>query len=736
LRISLKVKFLVAIISGILALSIFLVFFITNTFKEETHKSTSQTLQMLSKSISQTLTTTMMMGDSKIVRQSLENSKKIDGIYKLDVIKSKKVIDIFKLNEIYNPSPDIQKVFNTKKEYIEEIYKDNNHLLIIRKPFIAENRCLICHTNANIGDVLGVMDMRVSLENMDKAISFLNNSIILIMLIVMVIAITVAFILIQQLVITPLNKFQNGLLEFFKFINKEQDETKTIDVEIKYKDEISDIADTINQNIKKIIIGLEKDLELIKDVASISDKVNAGFYIYKVTKTANDPMLEKLKLNFNNMLQSTEDNLFTIMSAINSYGKSDFTHRIEKVGVGNIGSMVSAVQTLGINFSEIMAMIISAGNNLKEKTSILSETSSTLFNSAKNQASHLESIVKNIESVSKNVKSSYTEMESMLFLANETKRTTEDGNSYAKNVYSAMEEISNSTDLISQSIESIEQIAFQTNILSLNAAVEAATAGEAGKGFAVVAGEVRNLANRSAEVAKEINLIVNKAEENVSKGKYIIEKVVEGFGNVLIKTDETAFAVNIVAEESKKQMIEINNIHKSIDETNNMVQDDMNTIININEVSKKSLQIAEDFIIATNRTKSLSRPKDQVCDIDLMFDIAELKLQHITEKESIYDRQENANIKFKISKEKSKVKIWLENNKYRKVIKTSIWDELIVLNDKFDEALKEFIFINEKGNITNERLQEIAVKIENYHEQMVDKMDRIKTQRCKELNKS
>ena len=736
MRISLKVKFLVAIISGILALSIFLVFFITNTFKEETHKSTSQTLQMLSKSISQTLTTTMMMGDSKIVRQSLENSKKIDGIYKLDVIKSKKVIDIFKLNEIYNPSPDIQKVFNTKKEYIEEIYKDNNHLLIIRKPFIAENRCLICHTNANIGDVLGVMDMRVSLENMDKAISFLNNSIILIMLIVMVIAITVAFILIQQLVITPLNKFQNGLLEFFKFINKEQDETKTIDVEIKYKDEISDIADTINQNIKKIIIGLEKDLELIKDVASISDKVNAGFYIYKVTKTANDPMLEKLKLNFNNMLQSTEDNLFTIMSAINSYGKSDFTHRIEKVGVGNIGSMVSAVQTLGINFSEIMAMIISAGNNLKEKTSILSETSSTLFNSAKNQASHLESIVKNIESVSKNVKSSYTEMESMLFLANETKRTTEDGNSYAKNVYSAMEEISNSTDLISQSIESIEQIAFQTNILSLNAAVEAATAGEAGKGFAVVAGEVRNLANRSAEVAKEINLIVNKAEENVSKGKYIIEKVVEGFGNVLIKTDETAFAVNIVAEESKKQMIEINNIHKSIDETNNMVQDDMNTIININEVSKKSLQIAEDFIIATNRTKSLSRPKDQVCDIDLMFDIAELKLQHITEKESIYDRQENANIKFKISKEKSKVKIWLENNKYRKVIKTSIWDELIVLNDKFDEALKEFIFINEKGNITNERLQEIAVKIENYHEQIFDKMDRIKTQRCKELNKS
>ncbi|MGC6580657.1 methyl-accepting chemotaxis protein, partial [Escherichia coli] len=78
----------------------------------------------------------------------------------------------------------------------------------------------------------------------------------------------------------------------------------------------------------------------------------------------------------------------------------------------------------------------------------------------------------------------------------------------------------------------IDQIAFQTNILSLNAAVEAATAGEAGKGFAVVAGEVRNLANRSAQAAKEIKDIVEKASSKANNGKSIANNMIDGYSEL------------------------------------------------------------------------------------------------------------------------------------------------------------------------------------------------------------
>jgi methyl-accepting chemotaxis protein len=91
----------------------------------------------------------------------------------------------------------------------------------------------------------------------------------------------------------------------------------------------------------------------------------------------------------------------------------------------------------------------------------------------------------------------------------------------------AMEEINVQVNSINDAISIIDQIAFQTNILSLNAAVEAATAGEAGKGFAVVAAEVRNLANRSAEAAKEIKTIVENATIKANNGKNIANTMID-----------------------------------------------------------------------------------------------------------------------------------------------------------------------------------------------------------------
>ncbi len=104
-------------------------------------------------------------------------------------------------------------------------------------------------------------------------------------------------------------------------------------------------------------------------------------------------------------------------------------------------------------------------------------------------------------------------------LANTVVKSSNDGEKLANKTNIAMDEINTQVKAINESISIIDQIAFQTNILSLNAAVEAATAGEAGKGFAVVAQEVRNLANKSTEAAKKIKDLVELANQKANEGK-------------------------------------------------------------------------------------------------------------------------------------------------------------------------------------------------------------------------
>ncbi len=108
----------------------------------------------------------------------------------------------------------------------------------------------------------------------------------------------------------------------------------------------------------------------------------------------------------------------------------------------------------------------------------------------------------------------------MVIYSNNLIDSIKNGQELAKLTVESMTEINEQTAAIAESITIIDQIAFQTNILSLNAAVEAATAGEAGKGFAVVAQEVRNLASRSAEAAKEIKDLVESATSKATVVKY------------------------------------------------------------------------------------------------------------------------------------------------------------------------------------------------------------------------
>lgn len=153
-----------------------------------------------------------------------------------------------------------------------------------------------------------------------------------------------------------------------------------------------------------------------------------------------------------------------------------------------------------------------------------------------------------------NVRSTTRKAMEMEELALESQKSLNEGKTFSERTNATIEEIDVSTNNIDEAITIIDQISFQTNILSLNAAVEAATAVEAGRGFAVVVQEVSNLATRSAETAKDIKNIVELAKEKTKIGKEISSQMNNGYNNLESKIIETTNLIQDVTVSNKEQM--------------------------------------------------------------------------------------------------------------------------------------------------------------------------------------
>ena len=180
----------------------------------------------------------------------------------------------------------------------------------------------------------------------------------------------------------------------------------------------------------------------------------------------------------------------------------------------------------------------------------------------------------------------------MANLSNELITATNTGEKLANQTTQAMEEINTQVNSINDAISIIDQIAFQTNILSLNAAVEAATAGEAGKGFAVVAAEVRNLASRSAEAAKEIKDLVENATTKTYEGKKISDDMSNGYDNLNQLISKTIDIIQDVSTASKEQLSGIEQINNAISILDRVTQENANESNNVSNITNETLSMA------------------------------------------------------------------------------------------------------------------------------------------------
>ncbi len=228
-------------------------------------------------------------------------------------------------------------------------------------------------------------------------------------------------------------------------------------------------------------------------------------------------------------------------------------------------SVTNPIRGIVDNLTETATNVTDASRNITQTSTQLAEGTTEQAASIQETSSTLEESASMIHQTTQNTKQAAV-------LAKHTKDAASKGNEEMHKMLGSMDELKKSSAEISKIIKVIDEIAFQTNILSLNAAVEAARAGEAGKGFAVVAEEVRNLAQRSAQAAKDTAIII---ESNISLSEQGL-KISEQVNNALLSINNEAHKVSELLDEistaSQEQEIGISQINKAISQMEYVVQ--------------------------------------------------------------------------------------------------------------------------------------------------------------------
>ena len=435
-------------------------------------------------------------------------------------------------------------------------------------------------------------------ENMTTSIT---SSIIAVLILIVVLTIVVIFIL-NKVVFAPLTSFQDGLLGFFKYLNKETQNVNPIEITV--NDEIGKMASLINENINKTKTIIEQDNIVINDVKSIVNKVSQGYLDERILTTTNNDSIEELKNLLNNMLDNLEKfvgkNVNSLSEILEEYANRNFIANLDASNSGKIGNDI-------INLNNMITTILKDnkddGESLQEKSTELTSNVRTLSENATSQAASLEETAASIEEITGNIRQTNEKAQQMLKISSQTQSSAQEGKELANKTSISMEEINEKVSSINDAISVIDQIAFQTNILSLNAAVEAATAGEAGKGFAVVAAEVRNLATRSAEAAKEIKNLVEDANIKANDGKNISAEMIDGFQQLENNIKETNDLINDVTNAAKEQSSGMNQISDAVNQLDRFTQENASVADKTNSIAQETNSIANDIVEAVNKNK-------------------------------------------------------------------------------------------------------------------------------------
>jgi len=405
----------------------------------------------------------------------------------------------------------------------------------------------------------------------------------------------------EEYIIDYINQLEN-------FVNKE---TNTITLNHKSKNKITkNIENSLNKLAETLVKNSKNNLTAENEINSILSKVSDGYISDKIETSSNE--LTNTVVNINKMIAKMEKNFSGIIAILNEYKNGNYTNSVNKniYKGGELFNLIDGINNLQEVLSHTLNSNLKHGLKLEKDSTQLHTKLSYLSDVIEEQVKIIDSTANEVDKITNKTKQNTSTTIKMQTSSIAVQDSIETGNKLALENVEAMKEINNSTNAIREAIEIIDQIAFQTNILSLNAAVEAATAGEAGKGFAVVAQEVRNLANKSADAAKDIKQLVSKATSHATVGLDISDKMISGYNTLHENINDTMKLIDNITTASQEQVVSISNINETLSTLEEKTQEYSNLTKDTSEISKTTQDIA--MKIVSNAKEKEFKGKDIV----------------------------------------------------------------------------------------------------------------------------
>lgn len=702
-----------------------IIYLVSLNVTQSSIKTTKKNLEMISDSMFQSLRNAMNSGDPVTIKKAEDNARQIQGVSSLNIEKSKGLIELYSPGIPFTKDPLIQKSFNDKKVEIIEYDDEKGHRLRMIKPMVATGECLMCHANQKEGDVIGTMDLTFSLQESDDELQNIVTNIFLVATTLGWVTLMVIFFVIRRST-KPLEELKESILALMHYTSADQE------IKVVSQDEIGEVAKHFNTYQRNIRKAMAEDQKVVEAVEKSIQMVRSGFFNYTVSEESRNRSTNDLKNAVNEMIRDLNLKFTMINNALIEYGNAKFDHKFEIEGAsGSIGSLVTGTKALGNNVSELLAMIMISGEKLSSNIDILLSAANSLSSSSTQQAASLEETAAAVEQIASNIKNTADNIIQMSQLSDQVASSAKEGEKLAVQTESSMNEINQKVDAVNKAISIIDQIAFQTNILSLNAAVEAATAGEAGKGFAVVAQEVRNLANRSTEAAKEIKELVESTTHTAHKGKTIADEMIKGYSSLSEKITHNKIMIDDVTVASKEQEKGIGQINDAISIIDQNTQKNALDASKMDTLAKEVKQLSDSLISISDHASYDQDTKSQVCDIDLSYKLNALKLDHIKFKQENFARL-NEKAVFKVTNyHECSLGKWMESAEAegKEFVNTENWKKLALHHEKVHENVKEYIEQN-RNHASNEKLLKIAQDIEYSTQEVFNALNRVKQDNC------
>ena len=325
----------------------------------------------------------------------------------------------------------------------------------------------------------------------------------------------------------------------------------------------------------KVITGFNSTLDAItepmQEASLVLNKLSQGDLNTQMTGDYRGQN-NQIKIDMNKTIDFLKRYINEISETLEKASRGDFRQEITAEYLGDFNAIKTAINHIATNLSEVLGEIANAAEQVELGSRQISDGAQALAQGSTEQAGSIEELSASIDEVAQETRFNAQKSGEANERTHEVRTAAEDGNRQMAAMVMAMNAINESSNNISKIIRVIDDIAFQTNILSLNAAVEAARAGQHGKGFAVVAEEVRTLASRSAEAANETTALIEGSIGKVKDGTKIANDTADGLKMIFESIEKVTNLIDEISKSSDGQATSISQITLGIEQVTQVVQ--------------------------------------------------------------------------------------------------------------------------------------------------------------------